>query len=283
MKSLILYLLLALSVSAEPFKVMTYNVWLGFNKKKNLEAGADWIASQDCDVLALQELKGFNQARLEAAAKKWGHEYALIFDRKGGFPQGVTSKTQIELVEQIQPENDPKLRGTLYCKTAGIHFFVVHFDPRNYLRRQKESAAVANRVKPLVEADEKVVVLGDFNAHSSVDKESIFIKTVLLEKWRAKEKEGARYRSFNQNGELDFSVMQTLFDAGLVDPAVAPLPTFPTRLHFPDASQEEFEGLQQRIDFILVSSPLADGTVTYPRDEVLNEISDHWPVVLELK
>ncbi len=286
MKRLILVLLVfsyAVAASAEPLKVMTYNVWLGFNKKQNLELGAEWIASQNTDVLALQELKGFNQDQLEAAAKKWGHAYAVIFARKGGFPQGLTSKTPIELVGQIQPENDPKLRGTLHCKTAGIHLFVVHFDPRNYLRRQKESAAVADRVKPLTEAGEKVIVLGDFNAHSIADREIMATKTALLEKWRAKEKTGARYRSFDQNGALDFSVMQTLFDAGLVDPSVKPTPTFPTRLLFPDVTQEEFEGRQQRIDFILVSGPLAGGTLSYPRDEVLNKISDHYPVILEEK
>lgn len=273
--------LLAGSVAAEPLKVMTYNVWLGFNKMQHLNAGVQWIASQDCDVLALQELKGFNQERLQAAAEKWGHPYAVIFDRKGGFPQGLTSKTPIEKMEQIQPENDPKLRGTLHCKTAGIHFFVVHFDPRNYLRRQKEAAAVADRVKPLLGAGEQVVVLGDFNTHSPVDGELMKTKTALLEKWR--EKEGQQHRAFDPSGELDFSVLQTLFDAGLVDPSVAPIATFPTRLHFSDASADEFEGLQQRIDFILVSDPLKTGTVSYPRDEVLNKISDHYPVVLELK
>ena len=270
-----------LAVEAQPLKMMTYNVFYGFNKKKSLHEGAAWIKSQNTDVLALQELKGFNQERLETAAKKWGHDYALIFDRKGGFPQGLTSKTPIEKIEQIQPDNNPKLRGTLHCKTADIHFFVVHFNPHNCLRRQKESGAVAERVKPLVDAGEKVIVLGDFNAHSPADKGVLATKTDLLERWRTKE--GGKYRSFDQNGELDFSVLQTLFDAGLIDPAVASLPTFPTRLLFADVSQEEFEGRQQRIDFILVNAPLAGGTVSYPRNEMLNKVSDHYPVALEIK
>jgi exodeoxyribonuclease-3 len=276
-------LISAVAVSAAPLKVMTYNVLVGFNKKKSLDAGAAWIASQNTDVLALQELKGFNQERLEAAAQKWGHGYALIFERKGGFPQGLTSKTPIEKIEQIQPEDNPKLRGTLHCRTAGIHFFVVHFDPRNCLNRRKEASAVAERVSPLVEAGEPVVVLGDFNAHSSADRESLNAQTELLEKWRAKELEGARYKSFDENGELDYSVLQMLFDAGLADPSAAPRPTFPTRLLFPDDSEEAFAGRSHRIDFILVNQPLSRGMVSYPRDDVLDVISDHYPVVLELK
>ena len=271
------------AVFAQPLKVMTYNVWLGFNKKQHLEAGAEWIASQNVDVLALQELKGFNQERLEEAAKKWGHHHAVIFERKGGFPQGLTSKTPIKKIEQIQPENNPKLRGTLHCKTAGIHFFVVHFDPRNYLNRQKEVAAVAERVKPLVDAGEKVVVLGDFNAHSPADKAVMDTKLQLLEKWRAKEKEGARYRSFAENGELDYSVVRSLLNAGLVDPAKEPKGTFPTRLLAPEDSAEEHAAKLHRIDFILMDKSFAKGSVlSFPRAEVLNEISDHYPVIMEL-
>ncbi|VGO16286.1 hypothetical protein PDESU_04877 [Pontiella desulfatans] len=273
--------LLVSAVVAEPLKVMTYNVWLGFNKKQHLEAGAEWIAAQHVDVLALQELKGFNQERLETAAKSWGHCYAMIFDRQGGFPQGLTSKTPIEKVEQIQPENNPKLRGTLHCKTAGMHFFVVHFDPRNYLRRQKEARAVVERVAPLVEAGEKVVVLGDFNAHALSDKSQLAKQAGLLEKWLAKE--GGSHRAFDDAGNLDFSVVQLFLDAGLVDLSVNPPATFPTRLHFPDMSAEEFEGLGQRIDYIFTSSALAGGSIIYPRAAVLDTISDHYPLLLELK
>lgn len=258
---------------------MTYNAWMGFNKKKNLEPAAEWIVSQNTDVLALQELKGFNQDRLEAAAEKWGHPHALIYDRKGGFPQGLTSKTPIELVEQIVPDNDPKLRGTLHCKTAGIHFFVVHFDPRNYLRRQKEATAVVQRLKPLLEAGARVVVLGDFNSHAPTDKAALEGQTALLEKWKSKE--GGSHRSFDEHGNLDYSVMQQFFDAGLADPANKPLPTFPTRLLFKDVPQAEFDGMQQRIDFVLVSQSLAEGKIRYPRDPALDSISDHYPVILE--
>lgn len=282
---LILFVLLMVSTAlSEPLRVMTYNVWLGFNKKQTLPKGTEWIGSQQTDVLALQELKGFNQERLEAAAKKWGHDHALIFDRKGGFPQGLTSKTPIEKIGQLQPEGGKGLRGTLHCKTAGIHFFVVHFDPRNYLNRQKEVAIVVQHVKPLLGAGERVVVLGDFNAHSIADKAELDEKFQLLEKWRAKEKEGKRYRSFDEKGELDYSVVQSLLDAGLVDPVREPKGTFPTRILAPEDTEREHAAKRHRIDFILVDQQTATGaTIGYPRDEALHGISDHYPVVLEFK
>jgi len=279
-----LALCMALPLCAEPLQVMTYNVWLGFNKKQTLPAGIEWIGAQNVDVLALQELKGFTQQSLEATAKQWGHEYAVIFERKGGFPQGLTSKTPIEKLAQIQPEPGSGLRGTLHCKTAGIHFFVVHFDPRNYLRRQKEVAAVAAAAKPLIEAGEQVIVLGDFNSHSIADKAFLDGQSALHEKWHAKEAEKKSHRVFNDAGELDYSVLQTLFDIGMIDPAQTPTGTFPTRINFQDTPEAEFQGLQQRLDFILVSENLREGSETlYPRDPEVDQIADHYPVLLKLK
>lgn len=279
----LLPLALALNLCAEPLQVMTYNVWLGFNKKQTLPAGIEWLKTQEVDVLALQELKGFKQQSLEATAKQWGHDYAVIFQRQGGFPQGLTSKTPIEKLGQIQPDGKASLRGTLHCKTAGIHFFVVHFDPRNYLNRQQEVAAVAAVAQPLIEAGERVIVLGDFNSHSSRDLDFLKGQTALMEKWRSKETEKKGSRSFNESGELDTSVLQTLFEIGMVDPAENPKSTFPTRILFPDTPDVEFDGMQQRIDFILVSENLENGSETlYPRDAAVHQIADHYPVLLKL-
>jgi len=261
---------------------MSYNVWLGFDRKQNLDKATTWIAAQHTDVLALQELKGFSQERLETAAKKWGHPHALIYERKGGFPQGVSSKTPIELVEQIRPEGADNLRGTLHCRTAGIDFFVVHFDPRNFLRRRLEAAAVTKRAAPLVEAGKPVIVLGDFNAHSDRDREMLEARPELLEMWRQKEKEEKNFRAFDNDGRPDFSVLRTLLDAGLADPATTPRGTFPTRILAPDESPEQHAARLERIDFILADpgTMKRGATLSFPRDQVLDEISDHYPVLL---
>lgn len=263
---------------------MTYNVWYGFDRKRNLESGTQWIAKQNCDVVGLQELKGFNQSSLAAAAKRWGHANAVIFDRKGGFPQGLSSKYPIEAVEQIQPDGHPGLRGTLFLRTANIYFCVVHFDPRNYLRRQKEAAAVVDKIKPLIAAGKQVIVLGDFNAHSPADETTILTQTGLLEKWREKQHQQKNVRFFDSEGRLDFSVISSLQAAGLTDPARNPLPTFPTKILAPDDSSAEHAGKLQRIDFIFVD-PVTAGKapeISFPRDTVLNKISDHYPVILSI-
>jgi hypothetical protein len=67
---------------------MTYNAFLIFNKMQTRNADAEWIVAQNADVLALRKLKVFDQKRIDDAAIKRGHRHAVIFDRKGGFPQG---------------------------------------------------------------------------------------------------------------------------------------------------------------------------------------------------
>ena len=92
------------------------------------------------------------------------------------------------------------------------------------------------------------------------------------------------FLAFNQSGELDYSVLQALFDVGMIDPVEAPQSTFPSRINFPETAPAEFEGMQQRLDFILVSENLqAVSETEYPRDASLDTISDHYPVLLELK
>lgn len=280
----ILLIAAATVCQAQPLRVITYNVWYGFDRKNNLETGIQWIAKQNCDVVALQELKGFNQSSLAAAAKRWDHPYAVIFDREGGFPQGLSSKFPIEAVEQIQPDGQPGLRGSLFLRTANIYFCVVHFDPRNYLRRQKEAAAVAEKIKPLIAAGKQVIVLGDFNAHSPADETTILNQTGLLENWHQKQKQQKNVRIFDSEGRLDFSVITSLLATGLTDPAKNPLPTFPTTILAPDDSPAEHAGELQRIDYIFVD-PVTAGKapkIHYPRDPVLNKISDHYPVILSI-
>ena len=78
-------------------------------------------------------------------------------------------------------------------------------------------------------------------------------------------------------------MLQTLFDAGLVDPAIDAVGTFPTRLLDSDITDDELNSLMQRIDFILVSTHFPKCVVSYPRDSILDKISDHYPVVLQVK
>ena len=48
----------ALAEETETLKIVNWNVLYGFNHKKSVKQGANWIKKQAADVVALQELNG---------------------------------------------------------------------------------------------------------------------------------------------------------------------------------------------------------------------------------
>ncbi len=285
MKTLVgTFLLLIISfatLAEEPFTILTYNIWNGFTGAEGSEAKAiKWLQKQDPDVLALQELVGFTQDRLERLAKQWGHDHAVIL-KKGGYPVGITSKTPIEVVEK---KVKGMHHGFLHAKTAGIHFFVIHFSPFRWKVRHKEADTILERAVPLMKAGEKVVVLGDFNAVSPMDKERIESLPKLLARKAASDAEREHVENL-KDGKMDYLVLKAMLDAGLIDVCHAKAAgtslldgTCPTKVF-------DNEHILHRIDFILTTEGLAEKcfAVDIPREGVTNEVSDHYPVVARFK
>lgn len=281
----ILILLLSigkLNAQKDTLKVMTYNVWNGFEWGKALDRKANlinWVVSKDPDVLALQELNAYTQEKLEADAKKWGHSYAQLL-KENGYSVGLTSKSPIKLKDKV---NDGMWHGLLHCKTYDIDFFVVHLSPSDYAFRKKEADIIADKIKN--SRTDKFIVLGDFNAHSPSDADYMSQKKSLLSKYlKANQRLDNKY-SNTVNGQFDFSVMSKFLSIPTVD-VVQPYVNIEKRYSFPamavykgnipiDASEKK-----ERIDFILASLAISkysiNGTIYNSADT--NSLSDHFPV-----
>ncbi|WP_296705627.1 endonuclease/exonuclease/phosphatase family protein [Algoriphagus sp.] len=68
-----------------PLKVMTYNIWNGFDWGKDTtrqEKLIQWVKAQDPDVLALQELCDYTVDKLKIDAAKWGASLCSAFKGK---------------------------------------------------------------------------------------------------------------------------------------------------------------------------------------------------------
>ena len=267
-------------MNAPQMKIMTYNVLYGFNHQKSMKEGVDWINGQNPDVLALQELNGFNETKLSQMAMGWNHNHAVIL-KEQGFPVGLTSKTPIEVVEK---RIEGLHHGYLHCRTAGIDFLVVHLAPNEYLVRQKEADIIVEKATKIRSGNKSLVVLGDFNSFSSADKERMDNKTELLER----QKKG---KNLN-NGQFDYSVMERFAKSGLIDICDKMLSatdarrfTFPTMMADYVKSREDQKKFARRIDYILLDSNLATKCtqVLIPRDVILDSISDHFPVIITIE
>jgi exodeoxyribonuclease-3 len=240
-------------------KVMCWNVLYAFNHGNSVDEGVAYLAARKPDVLALQELNGHTQASLAALARRWGHDHAAIH-KESGFPVGLTSTEPIEVLER---RVEGFHHGYLHARTHGIHFFVVHFWPE----KDHEAQIVLERIAPLLERDEDVIVLGDFNTHSRKDVAHL-ATTVRTPR---------------------YAVVDMVEGAGFVDLVhkhdKAAVYSCPSPVTIPRWSKdmEEVVSKRARIDFVFASGKLAkasrSGTIEV--SDALGAISDHYPLVVE--
>ena len=259
----VLVVLVCQSVMAgdDTVKVISWNILYSFNHGESAERGIAWIKEQGVDVLALQELKGTKGAKLAKMAEKWGHGHSVILKEKG-FPVGLTSKEPIEVIEKRVKGFH---HGYLHCKTYGINFFVVHF----WRSKPNESKLILDKIKPLLERGERVVVLGDFNNRSRRDKRGD----------DKEERPGA------------YTVTDRFEAAGFVDITHKhdkdALYSFGSPILIPKwaKTMEEVEARRKRIDFLFADKELSKSSVagTIMHSKELDMMSDHYPVMAEFK
>ena len=265
-------------------KVMTYNIWNGFEWGKDSlrrEQCIQWIKKQQPDVLALQEMCGYDEAKLRKDALKWGHKYVQLL-KEDGYPTALTSNQPIILKEK---KTDSLWHGLLHCETYGIDFYVVHLSPADVAFRHREAKLITKRIKN--GTNDKYVVLGDFNSHSPIDAQVLEKNLSLKEKYRASKNKN-NYSNL-RNGEFDYSVISEFFACPTKDVALTKVDvlktghTFPTSALIGKYSNTKQSILQnrQRIDYILASPVLANSCSTV---EIFNQgethgLSDHYPMM----
>ncbi|MCT4648567.1 MAG: endonuclease/exonuclease/phosphatase family protein [Carboxylicivirga sp.] len=287
---LLCFCLFSLAIAAQKkdseLKVISYNIWNGFDWGKDTErkeSVIQWIRSQQSDVVALQELCGYNQEKLLKDAKAWGHSYAEIL-KTGGYPVGITSTKPIDVKERLLENMH---HGALHCKTHGIDFMVVHFSPFSHVKRHEEAGIILSKLNEIRKQQNKYIVLGDFNAVSPFDAEFYKGKDAMMEAMEASEEEHAHVRNL-LNGELEYGAIAAYLGFPLIDVVQKYTNSLDERISCPTQvfEKEKGEGRHinsKRIDYILVSPGL---TKDCKNAFVANKadtwyLSDHYPVVAE--
>lgn len=270
----------------DSLKVMTYNIWNGFDWGKDTLRRIklqDWVNEQEPTVLALQELNNYTPQKLKVDARSWGHKYAVLL-KESGYSVGLTSAFPIQIKEKIQTGLH---HGALHCETAGIDFLVVHLHPGSISRRMEESEILLQKLEEIKRRTDHFFVLGDFNAHSPFDAHLYEPDGYFMNRLR-KNNKGKRSSGNLIMGELDYSVMASFLAFPLYDvvrnktTGMAERGTFPGRVlgHVTDETTSQLISRIERIDYILVSPSLKKHTMNA---EVHNGeenwmLSDHYPV-----
>lgn len=262
--------------------IMTYNIWNGFDWGKDTTRRAnciDWIKSKKPDVLALQELCGYDERQLKEDALKWGHQYVQIL-KTTGYPTALTSNKPIQVKERAI---DSFWHGLLHCKTYGIDFFIVHLSPADCHIRLNEARQITRRIKEL--NDDSYIILGDFNAHSPMDASWLEKNQSLKAKYMPAKK--GKHTNLRL-GEFDYSVISEFLACPSVDVCLSKIKleegfTFPTPAlvgNYNNTSQTIVQN-RERIDYILTSPALAKhcSEVEIFNKSETHMLSDHYPIL----
>jgi exodeoxyribonuclease-3 len=264
----------------ENLKIISYNIWNGFNWGKNIKkhnSFIEWVKKNNPDILAMQELCGYTLEKLKNDAKKWGHNYVAIA-KEGGYPVGITSKFKINVKEKILKDMH---HGALHCSIKGIDFIVVHLSPFDYQKRLSEVKNLETRIN----TDSDFVLLGDFNALSPLDS-LVYKKTKLVETFLQ-----VNNNRNLVNGKIDYSVISKVMLLPLFDscadswdceeggscPSIA---SFEGKIK----TKDEIIDVQRRIDYIFLSKSLIQfkKQSRIIHSDFTNYLSDHYPVELIL-
>ncbi len=250
------------SSEIQKVKVITYNIWNGFGSghiKDRVDLFVEWVKKENPDVLALEELCGYDHDKLKKLAARYGHPYVAILVGDS-HPVALTSKTPLkEIFKQIEGYG----HGMLHCKTLGLDFLVTHLTPGDAPeRRLKRKAEADNIVKYIHENKlDSCVFMGDLNSVSPFD-------------------------AHIGNRDLgQYTVISTFMGAPLHDICYLfnsdkDRTTFPTQLKRIPQEPDILRYAQLRLDYIFVTDALFPSCVEgiFYRGPEIEFLSDHSPI-----
>lgn len=246
----------------QKIKIISYNIMDGFSNgadKDRIARFTAWVKEQSPDVLALNELCGFTEAKLKELAAGYGHPYTAIV-KENGYPVGLTSKTPIQVIDR---KIDGYGHGLLHCKVLNMDFLVTHLNPSDRLKRKQEADNIVNYITDNRLTD--CLLMGDMNAHSPFD------------------------ASWTDEHLENYAVISTFMAASLHDicymfTADAQRYSFPTRILASSPKGDALRRQQERIDFIFVTDSLRPNCVDaqiYNGSDT-DYLSDHYPVGISM-
>jgi exodeoxyribonuclease III len=251
--------------------VMTYNVKTG-GAPDRLDRIVEVITANRPDVLALQELRGFDRARTRQVAgvlgmaaflgRSWFGQPVAVLVRE---PAPVISARRIR-----RPFHHAAVEVVVATDRGPLAVIGAHLYPYSGRRRLWEARWLAS----LVDSGRLMLLMGDLNSLDPWTDYAARLRDL-----------SPRYRSrhLRHGGLVDSRAVAVLVDAGLVDLFVRAGTggkdyTAPTE----DSGGTEFSKL--RLDYILGTEPVARVTKAcrIVSGGACEHASDHYPVVAEL-
>lgn len=279
----------AAQAQEKQLKMISYNVLHGFEDDSARMADfVSWVNGQNPDIIAYQELNGFNQEKLETLAARYGHPYVAI-NTDVTHPIGLSSRYPIVLVHKVM-EN--MWHSYLYGNIEGVHVFVTHLSPFEVELRRNDIRRIMAHIR-LLPQDEPILLAGDMNALAATDSAAYpasLLQSMRKTEGRKEPKSGLPivkgktiYRNNLNNGQLDFTVTNLILQGGLKDALREKHSAF---IHsVPVKSRQKKNAHLRRIDYIFINPVIAAGLqkAEIIKDAVTHKLSDHYPMMMEFK
>lgn len=255
-------------------KILQYNILDGCKNEKRYKNLSNWIKKRDLDVLALNELNGWNLREFQREMDRIGFANSYMFEMESSpYYVGVASKEPIKVINQL--EDCPVYHGLLHVKISGINFIIVHLTPFESKKREVE---VKNIIEYTEDIKEPVILIGDFNSLASSDKNY----------YQANDAYNKILRSdilTNQhilNNKINYGPMDLLLKNNFVDTYNKKFKhTIPTKINSDSPNRNLL-----RIDYILCNN-YTSNVYNYDCDIIhskkTDKLSDHYPVYCELR
>lgn len=269
--------------SNRPIKIISYNIWNGFEGDSLRRARfIEWTENQSADIVVLTELVSFKEKDLITLGKVCGFPHTALL-KEEGYPVGVLSKQPITIISK---QVDGFWHGMMHVRTQGIDVIATHLSPFEWSYRLNEAAKIIDYIRQKSLKD--YFVAGDLNAHSPLDADEIMTHDSLLinmQRWDASQE---KYRNLRE-GRYDFSVIAKFLSVGMEDAIGRLVHPAAERMSYPAAflyswkiDDKRLSLLRERLDYILLSPSLMERCVqaaVYP----VEGVSDHYPVSVLLK
>lgn len=255
-------------------KVLSYNVYEGFRGDETIIKNfKKWADTLNADVIAFQEMKYFTKVSLKKFAAEMGYPYTVMF-HESGLPVALISRYPITDIKTV-----PTDLHLIEASILGHHFFVVHLNAFTYEKRQQEMTIIMERINKISDK-EKIIMMGDFNNMSPQDAKD-YDNPSKMNLVRQSEINNPEVKILNAEGQIDYTVIQTILNNGFYDTWKMFNGTYeksaPTKLRT--------HNNYTRIDYIFANKALSNNYVNsyLVKDEFTDYTSDHYPMVFIFK
>jgi exodeoxyribonuclease III len=253
-------------------KIIFYNIFEGCSTKDNFDKLVEFTTRERPSILAISEANHWedgNFQKLKEFKDRTNFKYHVFSKSNTDFNLALFANEEIREYKVITQN---VWHSILVVKIGDIKYIIIHLNPNQERDRLRE----IGELKKHINKEEKIILTGDFNSisvHDGYDEENLICE--LKER---------KIEKFIEKGELQFKVHKEIAELGLKDVHYLFCKNFgysvPTKFN-----KDKAHFTKLRLDFFYVSENLIKNVKKYEilKDKLTDEISDHYPIALEIK